>query len=197
MRFSIITPIYNSSRFLPELYENMKKKHKNFKSFEWILVNDCSTDNSADEMDKIKNDDPPFTIKTINLDKNHYGAMSTITASKVAEGDYVIILDADDFLVDDGLLIFDNLIERYKHNENFVGVCGRCQDLKGNFLGTRFLDEEVYSNELYIRHVLKIKGEMLQCTKREVIQEYFYGMKPGYTNGWAWTSISKKYSCFV
>lgn len=194
MRFSIITPVYNSAKFLPGLYEDLKRKYSRYQDFEWILINDCSPDNSTDVMEKIKNDNPPFPFKTIYLEKNHYGAMCTVTASKVAEGDYIIILDADDFLADDGLLIFHDLINRYQHNENFVGACGRCEDLEGNFLGTRFSEDEVYSNELYVRHVLKIKGEMFQCTKREVIQEYFYGIKPGYTNGWAWSRISQKYS---
>lgn len=194
MRFSIITPVYNSSRFLPGLYADLKEQYKRYSDFEWVLIDDCSTDNSRDEIAKIRNSDHLFPIKALFLDKNHYGTLNAITASEAAEGDYIIFLDADDFLSENGLTIFHNLIEKYQHNDGFVGVCGRCVDFKGNFIGTPFAADEVYSNELYVRHVLKIKGEMFQCTRREVIREYFKDVKPGYTNGWAWSRISQKYS---
>lgn len=194
MRFSIITPVYNSEKFLPTLYAHIKEQYKRYNDFEWILIDDCSKDNSRAEVEKIKNSNHSFPVKTIFLDKNHYGSMSTYTASGVAEGDYIIILDADDFLSENCLLIFHQLIEKYQHNKDFVGVCGRCVDFNGNFIGTPFEQDELYSNELYVRHVLKIKGEMFQCTKREIAHDYFNGMLPGFTNGWAWSRISQNYS---
>ncbi len=119
--------------------------------------------------------------------------MSTYTGSMIAEGQYIIILDQDDFLSPEGLQVFKKYIGKYAHLPEFVGVCGRCIDSNSEFIGNKFESNEVYSNELEVRHVLKIRGEMFQCTKTEVIREYFKGMLPGYTNGWAWSRISLKY----
>lgn len=195
MRFSIITPVYRGSMFLEKLYQSLLDQHKNFPDFEWILVDDFSNDNgmTKSEIEKITNSNPPFKLKVIFLEKNYYGSMSTYSGSQIAEGEYLIILDQDDFLSPKGLAIFEKYIQKYSHNPDFVGVCGRCLNSQLEFIGNKFDTNEVYSNELEVRHVLKIRGEMFQCTKTGIIREYFKGMLPGYTNGWAWSRISLKY----
>jgi glycosyltransferase involved in cell wall biosynthesis len=196
MRFSIITAVYKGSKFLPKLFADLIERYKTFPDFEWILVDDCSDDNGASraEMEKIKNSHAPFIVKTFYLTENYYAAMCTYSGSLAAEGEYIIILDQDDLLSPDGLNIFDKYITKYSNKEGFVGVCGRCLDARGEFIGDLFKENEVYSNELYVRHVLRIRGEMFQCTKTEVIRKYFKGMLPGFTNGWAWSRISLDYS---
>ncbi len=194
MLISIITPVYNSESFLFDLYSNLKNIYTKFDNFEWIMVDDLSEDNSRMIMSKIVESSPPFPIKTIYLSRNYYGSMSTYSAAQIAEGEYSIILDADDLLIEDALITYSSLIRKYQSKPNFVGVCGRCEDFSGHFLGTPFKFEEIYSNELYIRHVLGIKGEMLQCTKTELIKKYFLGALPGFANGWVWSRMSQNYS---
>lgn len=41
---SIITPAYNSSATILETYNSIK--NHTFSNWEWIVVNDCSTDNT-------------------------------------------------------------------------------------------------------------------------------------------------------
>jgi glycosyltransferase involved in cell wall biosynthesis len=194
MRFSIITPVYNGDTFLPPFYEHLKQHFLRFPDFEWIIVDDCSIDNTIKTINYILESEPSFQIRAIYLDKNTYASGCVQNASLIAQGDYTIVLDVDDFLSDDALFIFTSLIDKYQHHSDFAGVCGRCVDFDENFIGTPFVDEEVYANELYVRHILRIKGEMFQCTKTNLVREYFQGMKPGYTNGWAWSRISLKYS---
>ena len=56
MNLSIVIPIYNSSKILHELINqlNLKVNRRIVKKFEIILVNDCSKDNSWDIIKKIK-----------------------------------------------------------------------------------------------------------------------------------------------
>ena len=110
-----------------------------------------------------------------------------------ATGEYSIILDQDDMLADNALEIFATYIYDYNSLQNFAGVCGRCIDLEGKLIGTQFRWQEKLSNEPQIRYIEKIRGEMFQCTKTKLLAEYFYGMKPGYANGWAWSRIAKQY----
>lgn len=194
MQFSIITLVFNSELFLMDLYNHLKKIHAKFNDFEWILVDDFSTDNSRNIMSKIECSSPPFPVKTIYLSKNYYGSKSTYLATQIASGEYSIILDADDYLTDNALNDYSSIIKRNQTKVGFVGVCGRCEDFRGKFIGTKFKSDETFSNELFVRHVLKIKGEMLQCTKTEIIKLYFYGALPGFANGWVWSRMSQKYN---
>ena len=45
-KFSICTPCFNSSKTIELVYQSIKEL--TYKNFEWIVVNDFSTDNTAD-----------------------------------------------------------------------------------------------------------------------------------------------------
>lgn len=191
--FSIITPCYKGKNFLPRVYSSLLRQGVAF-SFEWIIVDDFSNDNGETSavIEKIQQESA-FPIQVIYLKENFYGSQSTYTGATHAKGEYTIILDQDDMLADNALEIFSSYISSYKTSPNFAGVCGRCIGPNGEVIGTPTGWQEKLSNELEIRHVDKVRGEMFQCTKTKLISEYFYGMKPGYTNGWAWSRIAKKY----
>lgn len=178
---------------MPRAYSSILRQGCGY-SFEWIIVDDFSNDNGETQaaIEKIQSEST-FPINAIYLEKNHYAASSAYTGTIHAKGEYSIILDQDDMLADDALEIFSAYISSYQSLQNFAGVCGRCVGPDGRLIGTPFNWQEKLSNELNIRHIEKIRGEMFQCTKTKLIAEYFYGMKPGYTNGWAWSRIAKNY----
>ena len=72
MKLSIIIPVYNSSSIILKLVKNIKEeilKIQKISSYQIILVNDCSGDNSWNEISKICNNEK-FVIG-INLMKNY------------------------------------------------------------------------------------------------------------------------------
>jgi glycosyltransferase involved in cell wall biosynthesis len=191
--FSVITLCYKGKQYLRRLYSSILKQGSKF-DVEWIIVDDFSDDNGETRavIDDIKSISA-FPIKVIYLDKNQLGSISAYTGALNASGEYAIILDQDDMLADNALITYSKYISEYQSLPSFAGVCGRCVGTDGRFIGTPFPWNERLSNELVIRHEAKIRGEMHQCTKTKLIVEYFYGMKPGYTNGWAWSRMAKKY----
>ena len=48
---SIITPCYNSARFLPETIQSVL--NQTFTDWEWLIADDCSGDNSLEIIKKI------------------------------------------------------------------------------------------------------------------------------------------------
>lgn len=163
---------------------------------EWVSVDDFSNDCciTKEKIEQIGKN-AVFPFRAIFLDENHYGAKSTYTGSMAANGVYSIILDQDDLLTENALDIFMDIIKKYDGNVNFAGVCGRCA-LKSTreLIGSRVSWSEKLTNELYLRHIEKVRGELLQCTKTKILSQFFEGMKPGYTNGWAWSRIARQYS---
>ena len=97
MNLSVVIPVYNSFSIVSKLVSNLSEeilKIKKISSYQIILVNDCSNDNSWEEILKICGKEQ-FVIG-INLMKN-YGQHNALMAGiKIADGDYIITMD-DDF----------------------------------------------------------------------------------------------------
>lgn len=91
MKISIVIPCYNESETINNVYE----KVSNFKNLEKeiIIIDDCSTDGSRKIIEKIAESDP--NVKVIFKDKNQGKGSALKEGFKLAEGDLVIIQDAD------------------------------------------------------------------------------------------------------
>lgn len=94
MKLSIIIPVYNSSKILNTLVENIYSNlYKKFEFIELILINDFSTDNSWEIIKKLKK--KYNFIKGINL-KENYGQHSAIFCGlKYFKGENIVCMDDD------------------------------------------------------------------------------------------------------
>lgn len=99
MIVTILTPSYNRAHTLNRLYESLEKQSK--KDFEWLIVDDGSTDGTRDLVDKIKKD-ATITIKYIY--KNNGGKHTAINEGvKIIETPLTFIVDSDDYLTEDAI----------------------------------------------------------------------------------------------
>lgn len=89
---SIITPCYNSSKFLKECVNSVLKQ--TYKKWELILIDDSSSDNSSSIIDHFCKIDS--RIKSIFLKNNVGPAESRNIAIKEAKGRYIAFIDSDD-----------------------------------------------------------------------------------------------------
>ncbi len=94
MDISVIVPIYNEDESLPELKEWITKVmiENNF-SYEIIMVDDGSTDNSWHVIEKMAQEDSH--IKGVKFRRNYGKSAALNTGFKNAIGDVVITMDAD------------------------------------------------------------------------------------------------------
>ncbi|MDR1773791.1 MAG: glycosyltransferase [Clostridioides sp.] len=89
---SIITPVYNSGKFLSETIESIQKQ--TYTNWQLLLVDDCSSDNSVEIIKDYQKHDS--RIKFIQLEKNSGAAVSRNVGLKNAEGRFVAFVDSDD-----------------------------------------------------------------------------------------------------
>lgn len=89
---SIITPLYNSEKFIAETIESVLTQ--TYKNWEMIIVNDCSKDQGPVIVQKYLKKDS--RIKLFNNEKNLGGAGTRNEAIKRATGKYIAFLDSDD-----------------------------------------------------------------------------------------------------
>ncbi|MBT2620671.1 MULTISPECIES: glycosyltransferase family 2 protein [Chryseobacterium] len=88
---SIITPCYNSARFLEETIHSVMSQ--TFTDWEWLITDDKSADNSVEIIRKIS--DP--RIKLSVAGKNGGAGHARNLSLQKANGRYITFLDADDF----------------------------------------------------------------------------------------------------
>lgn len=91
-KISIIVPVYNCSKYLKQCLESLRMQTMD--DLEFILVNDGSTDDSLEILKQYKKNDKRFII--INKKNTGYGD-SINGALKVANGDFIGIVEPDDF----------------------------------------------------------------------------------------------------
>lgn len=106
MFFSVIVPVYNVEKYLPECIESVL--NQTFADFELILVDDGSPDSCPQICDAYKEKDS--RIKVVH--KPNGGLTSARRAGiEVAEGEYVFNLDSDDLIEKDTLECAHSAIE--------------------------------------------------------------------------------------
>lgn len=91
---SIITPSYNCVGTIKQTYESILSQTNS--DWEWIVIDDCSTDGSFEYIKKLTSgDDKVIVLKT---NRNSGTATARNIGLKCAKGRYITFLDSDDLL---------------------------------------------------------------------------------------------------
>lgn len=144
---SVIMPVYNYEDYLSDAIESILKQ--TYANFELIIVDDASTDNSAQIIKKYQKRHHK-KIKFISLKKNLNcgGDLCANEGIKVATGKYIARLDADDIALPYRLQQQVNFLE--KNNDIFlVGSNAYVIDKKGKIIGEKIqplTNEKIYKN---------------------------------------------------
>lgn len=92
---SVIIPMYNADQSVVLALDSVKNQTFPLEEFEVIIVNDGSTDKSAEIVENYQKENPH--LKIILLHQNNGGvSKARNTGLKIAQGDYIALLDADD-----------------------------------------------------------------------------------------------------
>lgn len=87
---SIIMPSYNTASFIEETIQSVL--NQTYTNWELIIVDDCSTDNTDEVLENIKDS----RIRYFKNDKNSGAAVSRNKALREARGQWIAYLDSDD-----------------------------------------------------------------------------------------------------
>lgn len=96
---SIVTPVYNAAKYLPMAYESILRQHDD--NWEWVVVDDGSTDNSGRLLADWAESDR--RIRLFTQPNSGSAKMPRDRAVYESRGEYVAFLDADDTWGDDYL----------------------------------------------------------------------------------------------
>lgn len=89
---SIITAVYNSEKFIDECIESVKAQ--TFSEWEHVIVDDCSTDSSAQIVQRHAGEES--RIRYFKLSRNQGPGVARNKAIREAKGRFIAFLDIDD-----------------------------------------------------------------------------------------------------
>lgn len=89
-KISVVMPVFNGEKFIKDSIESTL--NQTFTDFEFIIVNDGSTDNTKEIIESYKD----RRIKLYNLNKNLGPGMAANVAISYCRGKYIARMDADD-----------------------------------------------------------------------------------------------------
>ncbi|MBO5348802.1 MAG: glycosyltransferase family 2 protein [Clostridia bacterium] len=117
-RFSIIMAAYNIEDYIERSIKSVV--NQTLRNIELIVVNDCSTDSTEEKILKLCEKYDNITYIKHNQNKKAGGARNT--ALNVANGEYIVFLDGDDYLADNDVLEkLDKIIGNEKIDVTYLG----------------------------------------------------------------------------
>lgn len=186
---TIFTPTYNREKFLNRLFLSLKNQTS--KNFQWVVVDDGSTDLTEDLVKTfIKESDFQIIYKKVE----NSGKMVAINKGvQLCSGEYFFIVDSDDYISYDAV----ELIEKYAQElpSNYGGLVFRKHNISGsNF--PEFPENIIDSTPLEIFYKKRILGDKAEVFKTSVLKEFKFPKIDGekfIPEGLIWNRIGNKY----
>jgi glycosyltransferase involved in cell wall biosynthesis len=111
---TVLMPVYNAEPFLKEAIESILSQ--TFKDFEFLIINDGSTDGSKAIIQSYQDS----RIRFVENETNSKLIVTLNRGIKLAKGKYIVRMDADDISLPERLQLLYDFME--SHPE--VGLCG-------------------------------------------------------------------------
>lgn len=170
VKFTILTPTYNRAELLSRVYQSLIKQ--TYKDFEWIIVDDGSTDNTKKVVESLMEDS---LIKIKYIYKLNGGKHTAVNEGlNHAEGKLLIVLDSDDELVENALEVFYSYWDKiFNENNKIVSVSGL--DIykdSGEIVGDKFEEDEFISDHIECKLKMNIQGDKAEVYRTDILKQF-------------------------
>lgn len=166
MKLTVFTPTYNRAYTLTALYDSLRRQA--CRDFEWIIVDDGSTD-GTEQLCQTFSDDlfPIHYFKTPNRGKHvaiNFGASQ-------ASGEWFFIVDSDDTLPPNS--VADFVSEAAGCTGSEIGVlCGMRFYTDGTRIGGEAMFSELDCTALEFRYKYGVRGDVAEAIRTSVIRKF-------------------------
>jgi glycosyltransferase involved in cell wall biosynthesis len=168
--FTVFTPTYCRGYCLERVYDSLK--NQTFQDFEWLIVDDGSTDNTAELVKSWQKEG----ILPIHYEwqENRGKHIAFNRGVQLARGELFLTLDSDDACVPGALERFKFHRDAIPVNERaaFSGVTALCVDQSGKLIGDKFPLDVCDSDPIEMAYKYKVKGEKWGFHLTEVLKQF-------------------------
>lgn len=151
-KISVIIPVFNSDKFLNKCLDSVL--NQTYTNLEIIVVNDGSTDSSARICDEYASKDK--RVKVIHKD-NEGVSIARNTALDFATGDYISLIDSDDYIDYD---FYEKLLNSLTTNSADIALCKYTLDFENDIVKPIEPGLELFANEHNIKYLFTDKNKV-------------------------------------
>lgn len=201
---SIFTPTFNRKDTIIRTYKSLLSVicpiYRGIKvTFEWIIVDDGSTDKTIELGEKWCEENKLAIRYYWQENQGKHVAMNF--AIQQALGKFWLTIDSDDTILPNALETYFKTWNDIKEQKNFCAVAARCKDERGKIVGDLLPHSPLDVSAIDLRLKYRIKGEMLEMYKVNILKQYKF---PTYDSRMrfcpeniVWFEIAKKYKMRV
>jgi glycosyltransferase involved in cell wall biosynthesis len=162
---SVLMPVHNGQRYLRESIESILKQ--TFPNFEFVIINDGSTDDTKDILYSYSRHDPRIKVLT----QENRGIVSALNNGlRECKGEWVFRIDSDDIAVPDRLEL---QLEEARKNPGLVLIGGFCEQINENN-GRLRLNKYPTKHKALVNNLESLRPFLATptiCFKRTVVNE--------------------------
>jgi len=193
MMITIFTPTYNRANLLKRLYESLS--HQTCFDFEWLVIDDGSTDDTKLLFDSLSNDN--FSIQ-YHYQRNAGKHIAINRAAYLAKGEWMIIVDSDDWLKSDAVEILKKWIITIQADTHICAIVSNRIYSDGSLAGSPCTYDVLDTDYLTYRTKYKFEGDKPSCLRTEIWKEFQFPEYIGEkfcTEALVLNRIAQKYVC--
>ena len=172
MLITVFTPTYNRAPLLSRLFISLQQQ--TFKDFEWLIVDDGSTDDTEVKVKEFIEQSKKDTKFPIRYFKKENGGKHTAinVAVKLAIGELFFIVDSDDYLPNDSLRNVVAVYNGIKDNNEFAGVCGLDADPTGRIVGNGLSDDILDCTLIQAEYEYHLVGDKKEVYRTSILRAF-------------------------
>lgn len=190
---TIITPTYNRGYCLENVYASLVRQ--TVKNFEWIIVDDGSTDNTRCLVNGWLSE---TLFKITYIYKRNGGKHTALNlGNNLAKGELILILDSDDYLSDSAveLIIFE--WQDVKFNLEVGGLHFlKGYQRSGQCIGMPFVNDKEIASTIKVHYHDGVTGDKCKIYRSEILKQNPFPVFEGERvigEGVVYNKIGKKY----
>lgn len=194
--FNIITPTYNRQHLIHRVYESLSQQ--TYKGFNWIVVDDASTDDTKALIADWQKKTSDFNIEYYCQPKNQGKPSAVNFGLTKCHDDYIIIADSDDTFVPNALEDIKALWDEVNQNDNNIGaIWTLVVDEDDNIKGDKFPEDKWQVN--FKQRVLDVEkpivGDKWTIWRADVLKAHplYSDSKAHIEESQTWNRINKKH----
>lgn len=173
---TIFTPVYNRAYIIGQLYQSLLRQTSY--AFEWLIVDDGSTDNIAGLVQQWLRDTQQFQIRFYRQENGgkhraiNYGV-------QMASYDAFFIVDSDDYLEDNAVESVIKYWNDVRENSQLAGISGLRRHGNGEVIGGRPCFDNYVDADNLEREKWGLNGDKAEVYKTEILRRFPF---PEYEN---------------
>ena len=190
--FTVCTPTYNREKLLPRVYASLRDQ--THADFEWLVVDDGSTDGTADLVNRWAAE-APFPIRYFRKENGGKHSAHNVCVRE-ARGEFFVMIDSDDWLVPTALESLKTEWERIPDKDRYSGVCCLFQYEDGTIVGDRFPQDGMDSNAVDLRYNHGVNGDKMGLIRTDILSRFPFPENLGRNlvpESLVWNRISQQY----